>query len=193
MNGQEAIIAKLTKDSREQADKIVYDAEQKKAIIIEETTAWCNENMVKAKNELNINTQSIAKKKSALADSEIKKLKSSAKKTVIDRAFESAVSAIISLSDKEYLTIIEGMLMRYAEDGDVITISSVDSKRITSKFVSDVAKKLKINLSLSNTIGKFNGGIILSSKSMDKNLTLEVELKSLREEIEPELAKLIAD
>ena len=96
-----------------------------------------------------------------------------------------------NVPDKDYKNLIEGMLDSAAEDGDVVTISKNDAKVLTKAFFDSYSKKRGINLSLSKDLGDFKGGVVLSGGGVDKNLTLEVEIKLLREQTESEIAGLL--
>ncbi|MEG1805372.1 MAG: hypothetical protein RR327_03155 [Clostridia bacterium] len=52
---------------------------------------------------------------------------------------------------------------------------------------------MKIKLTVSANTENYVGGIILRSKTLDKNLTLKATLRGLREETEQETAKILFD
>ncbi|MDE6565766.1 MAG: hypothetical protein K2L47_01720, partial [Clostridia bacterium] len=120
-----------------------------------------------------------------------KKIIMNAKAKAVDNLFEKALSEVCKMDKKKYLTIIENILKNYAEDGDVVIISQVDSGRITQKFIDDTAKKLGIKLTLSKEIGNFHGGVILAGKNSDKNLSFDMELLSIKEECETQIANML--
>ena len=61
----------------------------------------------------------------------------------------------------------------------------------TKAFVDSVAKKCKIKLSLDKEYAPIKGGVILVGKNYDKNLSLDLEFQTLREESEAEVAKVL--
>ncbi len=85
---------------------------------------------------------------------------------------------------------IEGMLEN-ADDGDTVTISESDKEVITQAFIKKVADKKGIRLALNKEYGDFCGGVILTNKGCSKNMTLELELASVRENREAKIAKMI--
>ena len=82
-------------------------------------------------------------------------------------------------------------MKKFAEDGEVVIISEVDKGRVTQKFIDDTAKKLGIKLTLSKELGSFHGGVILSGKNSDKNLSFDMELMSIKEECETQIADML--
>ena len=82
-------------------------------------------------------------------------------------------------------------MKKYAEDGDTVIISEIDKTRITQKFIDDMAKKLGIKLTLAKEYGTFNGGVILAGKNSDKNFSFDMELMSIKEECETQIADML--
>ena len=54
-----------------------------------------------------------------------------------------------------------------------------------------MAKKLGIKLTLAKEYGTFNGGVILAGKNSDKNLSFDMELMSIKEECETQIADML--
>ena len=75
-------------------------------------------------------------------------------------------------------------MLESAQDGDVITISEREKGIVTEASIKELATKKKIKLTLNKELGDFDGGIILSNNGIDKNMTLEVEIASIRDEYE---------
>ena len=131
----------------------------------------------------------IVRRKITVANLEVKKLLLQAKKEIIDKAFAEALDAV-KADEKGYLALIKRMLS-FAEDGDEVVIAESDKDLVTPAFVQQCAKEYGKKFSLSSAYGNFVGGVVLSSKGSDKNLTLEVELASVRSECEPALADIL--
>jgi len=115
----------------------------------------------------------------------------SAKSKAVDNLFQKTLEQLALLDKKKYLAIIENLLKKYAEDGDIVIISSQDKGKITQKFVDDIAKNMGIKLSLAKDFGSFNGGVILAGKNSDKNLSFDMELLQLREECETQISSML--
>ena len=70
-------------------------------------------------------------------------------------------------------------------------VAKEDDKVITKKLIADIAKKSKKSLKKSDEFGDFKGGVILSGKNYDKNLTLELELSLIKEKIESNIDEIL--
>lgn len=83
------------------------------------------------------------------------------------------------------------MIASAADDGDVVVISENDKNVLTKAVFDKISAKIGKKLTLSDTFGNFKGGVMLLGKGVDKNLTFESELALLRDEVEPEVAKIM--
>lgn len=191
MSGKEALIDKILLDAKEQTDVILSEAKAKAEEIVAEARSYAEEMKSSEIEKAEASREDIVKRKVTVANLEVRKIILSAKQQVINEAFNEAMKKLGSLKPADYKKLIMGMLKAEAKDGDIVTVSYNDKDIITAAFIADAAKKLNIKLKYSDKLGEFGGGIILSSGIYDKNLTFEVELNMLRDEIEPEIANMI--
>jgi V/A-type H+-transporting ATPase subunit E len=189
MTGSEAIIDKIVKDAR----KIVNSTLEEANASADETLKLANSDakIYQDRNmaESYIERDEIVRRKITVANLEVKKLLLQAKQKLIDKAFSEAIEAVRN-DTKNYKLLITNMLA-FAEDGDIVTLSAKDKDLISEEFILKATNKLKVKVSVNKKYGDFDGGIILSSKDNDKNLSLEVELASVRDEFEPQIAKIL--
>lgn len=191
MSGKDAIIDKILFDAKAQSENIINEAKDKAKDIISkaksQVKAYSEEEIKRAESMLD----DIEKRKVTVANLEVRKILLSAKQNVINETFNNSLEKIVNLNKSEYLKIIKGMLRAHAQDKDIVVISKNDKETITKTFINDTSKELGIKLTLSNKYGDFKGGIVLSSENYDKNITLDVELNTIRDEVEPKVAKMI--
>lgn len=129
----------------------------------------------------------IVARRISVANLEAKKIMLGARRDVLNSAFDGATERILG-DDETYLALIERMLS-YADDGDVVCISERDKDRITENFISAIAAKRGIKLTLGGDYADIKGGVVLRGKNYDKNLSVDVEMQFLREEIEHVVAE----
>ncbi|MDD7457639.1 MAG: V-type ATP synthase subunit E [Clostridia bacterium] len=191
MAGTDAIINKILADAEEKASQIKTQSK----IDCDEVIASAESEAKKMMDEVLQNKQSVidetVKRQKAVAELDAKKIVLKAKKDAIDEAFRLAKEKLNSLSSEKYFEVVSNMISTYAEDGDVVTVSAKDKKLITKAKLDKIATAKKIKLTLNKEYGDFEGGVILSGNGMDKNLTFDVELKTLRDEMETEIADMI--
>lgn len=191
MNSSKVILDKIVGDSNvviegnlKKAKDAAQDIENKANIAAEEKVAI-------AEKGLQADYDEIIRRSVVVAGLDAKKIVMSAKAKAVDNLFAKAIEEIANLDKKKYLSIIENLLKKHAEDGDVVVICERDKDKITKKFVDDVAAKMGIKLTLSKQTGNFHGGVVLASKNCDKNLSFDMELLAIREESETQIADML--
>lgn len=186
MSGKEAIIEKIMSDGRAIVNSTLEEANNFSA---EEISVAQND--VKVYREKNmaesfLEREEIIRRKITVANLEVKKLVLQAKQELIGDTFADAVKAIKS-DKKNYESLIKRML-KFANDGDIVTFSQQDKDLFDEKWLkANTEAKVVIN----KKYGAFSGGIILEGLGSDKNMTLEVELSSIRNSYEPEIAAIM--
>ncbi len=123
-----------------------------------------------------------------VADLDVKKVLLNAKQEIIDSVYETAKAKLKSLSTKDYKALVEGMIAMGAKDGDVVAVGTRDKKTITAAFVKGVAGKLGIKLSVVYDDG-IDGGVIIKSPDCDSNMTIDLEVASIKVATETEVSK----
>ncbi len=123
-----------------------------------------------------------------VAELDVKKIMLNAKQEIIDEVYKRATSKLKELKTADYKKLIEGMITVGAEDGDVIVVGARDQKVITSALVKKVAEKKGIQLTLQYD-EKIDGGIVIKSTECDKNMTIDLEVASVKLATETEISK----
>ncbi len=185
---KESIIEKILADADLQAKATIEEAEKQAAEIIQAAQFDCDNYMAKFTAEKNKMVAETASRAETVASIDAKKIILKAKSDLIDDIYNKALSKARALSKETCKKVILGMLDR-AEDGDKVVVSKREQEIGVKMLVDSVAKKRNISLVLDKDPGDFDGGIILSSNGIDKNLTFEVEFDMIRSETESDIAK----
>lgn len=185
---KEAIIERILSDADAQARAAVEEADKKAAEIIALATRQCEGYREKMSADTAKAVADIASRTEVVAGLDAGRLMLAAKAEVLDKVYTLALEKARALDEKTYRKVIEGML-QCAEDGDKVIVSERERGIVTKEMVAAVAKSKNIKLSLAAETGDFDGGIVLSSDGVDKNLTFESEFALLRTETESETAK----
>lgn len=185
---KEAIIERILSDADAQARAAVEEAEKKAAEILALAERQCESYREKTKADTEKTVADIASRTEVVAGLDAGRLMLAAKAEILDKVYALALEKARALDKKTYRKVVEGML-QCAENGDKVIVSERERGIVTKETVADVAKSKNIKLSLAAKTGDFDGGIILSSDGVDKNLTFESEFALLRTETEAETAK----
>ena len=176
-------------------DKIVRDAEERARAILSEAEAKADALTAAAEEERAALTDSARKmataarpetvrRREAMAELEGRKLVLAEKQALISESYRVALDQI--RKDPRYESLLVNMILSAAEKGDEVIFAADDYGRVDcKKVIADANKKSGLALTLSEEKGDFGGGIVLRSKDCDKNLTLDVELETLRASDDP--------
>ncbi len=191
MNNRDSILNKIVEVSEAQIAENIAEGTTQADEIINKATMDSNDMLDKFNATTAATFKEVVRRRVSVANLDAKKVLMGAKRASMDTLFESALASAFDMDKKVYLSIIKGMIKENAKSGDKIIIAEDDSKRITKKFVEDIAKAMDIKLTIAKQFGEFKGGIILAGDSYDTNLTFEVELNAIRNDSETELASKI--
>ncbi len=191
MNSSKVILDKIINDSTAIINENIKRANDTASEIISKAQADADAQVADFKSGLKAEYNEILRRGEVVANLDAKKILMSAKSKAVDNLFQKTLEQLALLDKKKYLAIIKNLLKKYAEDGDIVIISSQDKGKITQKFVYDIAKNMGIKLSLAKDFGSFNGGVILAGKNSDKNLSFDMELLQLREECETQISSML--
>lgn len=185
---KEAIVDKILCDAQRKAESFIDDARVKADDILAESAEQCKAYLFSSKVETDRMCDDIESRSNTVAELDAKKLLLGAKIKIIDAIFARALEKVRTLDNERYKALLVGML-DIAEDGDVITLSAKEKELISKADIEKVAKKKGINLTLADKVGDFEGGMVLSGKGVDKNLTFDTEIAIIRDEMETSIAK----
>lgn len=191
MDGQQKIIDKILSDATHDAGEMLSEALKKAEALVAAKQSEADAEYDLSVEEARKAGEEVVRRRLTVADLEVKKLLLSAKKQAVDEAFEESLKKLLALPKEEYTALVESMIASAADDGDVVVISENDKNVLTKAFFDKISAKIGKMLTLSDTFGNFKGGVMLLGKGVDKNLTFESELALLRDEVEPEVAKIM--
>ncbi len=191
MDGQQKIIDKILSDAKHDAGEMLSEALKKAEALVAAKQTEADAEYDLSVEEARKAGEEVVRRRLTVADLEVKKLLLSAKKQAVDEAFEESLKKLLALPKEEYAALVESMIASAADDGDVVVISENDKNVLTKAFFDKISAKIGKKLTLSDTFGNFKGGVMLLGKGVDKNLTFESELALLRDEVEPEVAKIM--
>lgn len=191
MDGQQKIIDKILSDATHDAGEMLSEALKKAEALVAAKQAEADAEYDLSVEEARKAGEEVVRRRLTVADLEVKKLLLSAKKQAVDEAFEESLKKLLVLPKEEYTALVESMIASAADDGDVVVISENDKNVLTKAVFDKISAKIGKKLTLSDTFGNFRGGVMLLGKGVDKNLTFESELALLRDEVEPEVAKIM--
>ena len=182
----EALVQRIISDAELRAEKIVSDAKSFFGSAVsraEEEAAALKQN---AAVSCAAQCEVIKRARATLSAIETKKTFLTAKQAIVEKVFSRALEKLVAISAAEYLALIDKLVKNHAEKGDVVVLS--ESAPVTALEVKALPSVEKLSLKVEKT-GKFEGGIVLSGKVFDKDLSFKALCEAEKEKIEAEIAK----
>lgn len=191
MNNKESIINKIIQDATDTAKSNLEKANIQAQEIISTARQKAEELKEQNKEKPNAIANDIIARSLSVSKLDCRKLTLVAKKQIIDDIFGESIEYFRFKKSKEYVGFVNMLIEKNAQDGDEVIVCEKDKDFLDKVWLEKLAKKIKKNITLSKEVGEFNGGIILSSKTYDKNLTLDLELEVMREDIEKQVSEIL--
>jgi len=187
----EKVSKKILDDAKQKANKIIKEAEAKK----KEIEAKAKEQITRIKEE----TERMALDQknreydriTGRARLELRNDTLRLKREIIDGLFDKAIDRLVNKKRDEYLNIIKELLSRdeVSEGGELII--GEKENRIDAKFIKAVNKEMGGSFTLSKERRPIKGGFILRRGKVEIDASFETLLKSKKERLEMELAKIL--
>ena len=188
----EQVVSKILSEARVQAEQIVGEAKEKCAA----EEAALNEQIAEYDKETETLAAQAGQDKTdrmmAGARMQLAKEHLAAKGEILDEVFAKAKEQIKKLDDKEYVDLMNRLLLKAVETGDEEVMIGKNEKLIDMNFIKHVNRSLgpgfKGNLRLSNENADIEGGFILKRGKIKTNVSVDVLVEQIRGDIEIELA-----
>ena len=192
MNSLENIINKITDDAQKEADQILSDAQSdcdKLTVEIKaEAESYRFSLMQKADKEASI----IKERTVSRSDFEKRNSVLAIKGELIDKAFELASEQLCNLAGAKYLSMLGNLASKNCSDGSIIVLNQKDTDLYGDDVLALVKQSLPdANVSISQQVGNFLGGLVIKEGKIDKNFTFETMLKNAREAYLSDVAEVL--
>jgi len=135
-------------------------------------------------------------KLSVLANIEISKKKLAVRKELLEESFSRAFGRIASASPAEKKKFLGRLVAGAIETGqEEIVLPKGELKRLGAKFAEgaseEASKRLGRKVKLKVTEGSIKDGFILRQGKKEKNYTLEMIFRQVREDLETEISRIL--
>lgn len=175
----EAIVERILSDARADAERIVEEAKARAEAITARAESQAAQKNAEAAAETERRAKSILDGKEATARLDSARVLLAEKRRVIDTVYSRALSALVSLDEKQSLELADGLLKANAEEGDeVLFAENYGYAASVTKLPVFKSKRL----SVSKERAAIDGGFVLRGEKTDKNLSYGALLAADREE-----------
>lgn len=129
----------------------------------------------------------VRKRKTIVADLEVRKLMLGAKRELVDLVYEKAMAILSSLPRDRYAGFMTALLGSSEVSGDEEVFLCKGEKVLDQKWLDEVNAQRKYNLTLSRDRIQGSGGFVLRKGRIDINCTWKVLLGRVKEDLEAEV------
>jgi len=127
----------------------------------------------------------------ATARMELRKESLATKQQILNEVFEQAKSKLVS-NDDQYRKLVESLIVKAVETGSETLIVGKNETVIDNNFVKQINRNLgpgfKGNLMIGPEKADICGGFILKRDNIQTNVSIEVLIEQVNNEIGPEIA-----
>ena len=183
---EQKLLDAIISDAKTEAQRITENAEIYYSETVEKAQADAQEYIAAALSVADKRAGEIKERSATLAALEARKTFLAAKQALVEEVFSRAEKMLEGMSKSEYLSLIDGLIAKHADKGDIIILSK--NCPFTEKEAEELPAAKKLSLKAQKT-GDFGGGIILSGEKFDKDLTFKALCETEREKLEAEIAE----
>ena len=191
MSGLDKILEHITREAKEEADKILAAAKEDSGKIIDSGKAEADSMAAAIKKQSEADVAAAVRRIQSTSQLREKRLILQAKQEKIEDVFQSARTNLEDLPEKEYFDVIRKMITRYAtgEKGQ-IRFSAKDLKRLPADLKEAAAEK---GLEISKESAAIDGGFILAYGDIEENCSFETLIETSREALQDMVGQLLFD
>lgn len=182
----DALVQRIISDAENRAKEIIVEAEAYAEKLNENAKAEAAELVKEIEENAFLSSEEIKRARETLSAIENKKTYLTAKQSAVEKVYSLALEKLSAMKKDEYLALIGGLVEKYAEEGDLVILS--ESAPLSVNDVLALAPVKKLSLKVEKT-GKFDGGIVLSGKAFDKDLSFKAIIEEEKERSEVETSK----
>lgn len=195
--GTERIENRILEQANIQADTILQKAQDDATKVIEQAKKEAEKQAIIVRKQAQEKIAEDERRSTSVADLESRKLTLSAKRVVLEKAYEEAYAAFLRLDDATYIQLYQTMVLQSIESGnEEIIPASFDRDRLGQDFVNTINQALKEqnrlgNITLLPPNEQMRGGVIVKDGRMEINLSTETVLQRAREKTESDVARML--
>ncbi len=181
------ILKKIKQQTEEQLNKLAKQFEERKKELEDENNSKMEEINKKMNQKVEENKEKIIKKTETLVEREAKNQLLTEKHRIIEEALEEAIENICKTED--YEEILAEMLSQVnVKDENTVIVPAKGKEEETKNAIKKAGK----NFFVSDTPGKFKGGFVVKTDTLEINNSFETIIGTqLKAEIEIKLHQLL--
>lgn len=198
MNNIESIVKKIADDAKLSAEQKIAEAQQEAQQIVSDYQAQVDKIMQDAQAQAQKQASVIAERVESQSGLIRRNLMLQYKREAIEQAFQKSLEVLCAQDADKQVTLLSDAAVKYLSADAKVILNEKDKAAFGEKLVSEISRKLQAanknySVSLSADAGSMQGGMILAEGSIETNLSYEILVKNIRDELEGEVAKVLTE
>lgn len=196
MNNIESITGKITADAKEQARQRIEQAKQEAQQILQDYQAQAQQVTQQAQQQAQKEAALIAERVESQSGLVRRNMMLQYKRDVMEQAFCKALEQLCSRDCDRQVELLASAAAKYLSGDAQIILNESDKTKFGSKLIEEISAKLNTEnkpyrVSLSEINGSMQGGMILAQGNIETNLSYEILVKNVRDELEAQVAQIL--
>ncbi len=198
MNNIESIVKKIADDAKLSAEQKIAEAQQEAQQIVSDYQAQADKIMQDAQAQAQKQASVIAERVESQSGLIRRNLMLQYKREAIEQAFQKSLEVLCAQDADKQVTLLSDAAVKYLSADAKVILNEKDKAAFGEKLVSEISRKLQAanknySVSLSADAGSMQGGMILAEGSIETNLSYEILVKNIRDELEGEVVKVLTE
>ena len=198
MNNIESIVKKIADDAKLSAEQKIAEAQQEAQQIVSDYQAQADKIMQNAQAQAQKQASVIAERVESQSGLIRRNLMLQYKREAIEQAFQKSLEVLCAQDADKQVTLLSDAAVKYLSADAKVILNEKDKAAFGEKLVSEISRKLQAanknySVSLSADAGSMQSGMILAEGSIETNLSYEILVKNIRDELEGEVAKVLTE
>ena len=189
MEGREAIVGRIIADAHEAAERKKQEAAVRADAVTSEAERCAQIRLEEARRALEREAGEKIARREIIAELDCRKRLLAARRGATEAVFSRALELMCAMEKEKYRAVLEELLKRYAEEGDEVLLSRYAP--VTEKELTDCKVFAKKKLRFAGNDGAFEGGMRLSSRLCEKDLSFRALIEAKRFELEREIVAML--
>lgn len=192
------IVKKIADDAKLSAEQKIAEAQQEAQQIVSDYQAQADKIMQDAQAQAQKQASVIAERVESQSGLIRRNLMLQYKREAIEQAFQKSLEVLCAQDADKQVTLLSDAAVKYLSADAKVILNEKDKAAFGEKLVSEISRKLQAanknySVSLSADAGSMQGGMILAEGSIETNLSYEILVKNIRDELEGEVAKVLTE
>ena len=198
MNNIESIIKRIADDAQAQAQQKLDEANAEAAKILEDCKAQAKELSEQAQQNAQKQAASIAERVESQAGLVRRNMMLQYKREAIEQAFQKALEVLCAQDKSSQVALLCDAAVKYITSDAKVLLNEQDKASFGQELIHAIGEKLQAQgktctVCLGEECAHIRGGMILAEGNIETNLSYEILIRDMRDELEGEVAKILTE